>query len=85
MGPGQLKGVRRPLPVGSPIPDDRRASGSVLDKTLVVLCYESPSHRWLSLIWKRISSPAGGAVLMEKEGLYKERVLIRALADYMLR
>ena len=85
MGPGQLKGVRRPLPVGSPIPDDRKAPGSVLGKTSVALCYESPSHRWLSLTWKRISSPAEGAAFTEKEGLHKERVPIRALADYVLR
>ena len=71
--------------MGSPIPDDRRAPGSVLGKTSVALCYESPSHRWLSLTWKRISSPAGGAALTEKEGLHKERVPIRALADYVLR
>ena len=85
MGPGQLKGVRRPLPVGSPIPDDRKVSGSVLGKTSVALCYESPSHHWLSLTWKRISSPAGGAAFTEKEGLHKERVPIRGLADYVLR
>ena len=84
MGPGQLKGVRRPLLVGSPIPDDRRASGSVLGKTSVTLCYESPSHRWLSLTWKRISSPAEGTAFTEKEGLHKERVPIRDLADYVL-
>ena len=85
MGPGQLKGVRRPLPVGSPIPDDRRASGSVLDKTSVAFCYESPLYRWLSLTWKRISSPAGGTAFTKKEGLHKERVPIRAQADYVLR
>ena len=84
MGPGQLKGVRRPLPVGSPISDDRRAPGSVLSKTSVALCYESPSHRWLFLTWKRISSPAEGAAFTDKEGLYKERVPIRAQADYVL-
>ena len=33
MGPEQLKGVRRPQSVGSPIPDDRRAPGSDLGKT----------------------------------------------------
>ena len=51
----------------------------------MALCYESPSHRWLSLTWKRISSPAGGAAFTEKKGLHKERVPIRALADYVLR
>ena len=71
--------------MGSPIPDDRRAPGSVLGKTSVALGYESPSHRWLSLTWKRISSPAGGAAFTEKEGLHKERVPIRVLADYVLR
>ena len=71
--------------MGSPIPDDRRAPGSVLGKTSVALCYESPSHHWLSLTWKRISSPAEGAAFTEKEGLHKERVPIRALADYVLR
>ena len=85
MGPGQLKGVRRPQSVGSPISDDERAPGSVLGKTSVALYYESPSHRWLSLTWKRISSPAGGAAFTEKEGLHKERVPIRDLADYVLR
>jgi len=34
---------------------------------------------------EEISSPAGGAAFTEKEGLHKERVLIRALADYVLR
>ena len=83
MGPGQLKGVRRPLPVGSPIPDDRRAPGSVLGKTSVALCYESPSHRWLSLTWKRISSPAGGAALIRNWKVYtKRKVPIRVLADH---
>ena len=33
MGPGQLKGIRRPQPVGSPIPDDKRVSRSVLSKS----------------------------------------------------
>ena len=70
--------------MGSPIPDDRRTSRSGLGKTLVALCYESPSYRWLSLTWKRISSPAEGAAFMEKEGLYKEKVPIRTLADYVL-
>src|SRR5436190_22353345 len=37
LGPGQLKGVRRPQSVGSPIPDNERASGSVLGKTSVPL------------------------------------------------
>ena len=82
MGPGQLKGVRRPQSVGSPIPDDERAPGSVLGKTSVALCYESPSHRWLSLTW--ISSSAEGVAFTEKEGLHKERVPIRGLADYVL-
>ena len=72
--------------MGSPIPDDRRVPGSVLGKTSVALSYKSPSYRWLSLTWKRISSPAGGAVLTDtKEGLHKERVPIRDLADYVLR
>ena len=71
--------------MSSPIPDDRRASGSVLGKTSVALCYESPSHCWLSLTQKRISSPAGGAANTKKEGLHKERVPIRAQADYVLR
>ena len=84
MGPGQLKGVRRPQSVGSPIPDDERAPGSVLGKTSVALCYESPSHRWLSLTWKKISLPVGSAAFTEKEGLHKEKVPIRALADYVL-
>ena len=84
MGPGQLKGVRRPLSVGSPIPDDRRVLGSVLGKTSVALCYESPSHRWLSLTWKRISSPVRGAAITEKEGLHIKRVPIRVQADYVL-
>ena len=70
--------------MGLPIPDDRRAPGSVLDKTSVALCYKSPLHHWLSLTWKRISSPAGGVAFTEKEGLHKERVPIRALADYVL-
>ena len=73
MGPGQLKGVRRPLPVGSPIPDDRRAPGSVLGKTSVALGYESPSHRWLSLTWKRIFSPAGGAAILRKRKVYTKK------------
>ena len=82
MGPGQSKGVRRPLPVGSPILDDRRAPGSVLGKTSVALSYESPSHRWLSLTWKRISSPIGGAVLVLNWKVYtKRKVPIRVLAD----
>ena len=72
-GPGQLKGVRRPLPVGSPIPDDRRAPGSVLGKTSVALCYESPSHRWLSLTWKRISSPVGTAATLRKRKVYTKK------------
>ena len=72
-GPGQSKGVCRPLPVGSPIPDDRRAPGSVLGKTSVALCYESPSHRWLSLTWKRISSPAGAAATLRKRKVYTKK------------
>ena len=84
MGPGQLKGVCRPQSVGSPISDDERAPGSVLGKISVALGYESPSHRWLFQTWKRISSSAGGAALMEKEGLHKERAPIRAQADYVL-
>ena len=71
--------------MGSPIPDDRRALGSVLGKISVAFGYENPSHRWLFQTWKRISSSAGGAALTEKEGLHKERVPIRALADYVLR
>ena len=68
--------------MGSPIPDDRRVPRSVLGKTSVALCYESPSHRWLSLTWKRISSPVGGAVLIPNWKVYtKRKVPIRVLAD----
>ena len=82
MGPGQLKGVRRPQSVGSPIPDDERASGSVLGKTSMALGYESPSYRWLSLTWKRISLPVGGTIPIQNWKVYiKRKVPIKVLAD----
>ena len=70
--------------MGSPIPDDRRAPGSDLGKT-----FSSPLLRksfvllaFFDLVEDFFA--CGRYSIYGKEGLHKERVPIRAQADYVL-
>ena len=71
--------------MGSPIPDDRRVPGSDLGKT-----FSGPLLRksFASLAFFDLEEDffaCGRRSITEKEGLHKERVPIRGLADYVLR